>query len=517
MAYVYPANDLDRPDKLLRLLGSFWSSTYQGVNLVFSSLSTRAQLDAQAYRDFLELIASISRFNVPVFHRENWHFLTFLESQVNNFGALVSLYDNAGIGQTYDAATNLKYGVPPETTTFSVPCPADLRTAKVVMNRIADPSLVWTDGIDFWRPANGVLTFRENPFNTELIHVQEVFEEGQVVDRLGGLWVYHGDYDWNIVYEQFGYAIRTQMQSSEGYKSLLNAIFDAMVHGTSSGDYHRAWSAITGIPLAADTETVETIVSDVRSLCVITDKHAYKFPLGSIPVVAAGDRVRAGDPLVDTLQFFEFNRGQTPENSDLSGLALGRGFLAAGYLGDLTFENNDVPLVVEQDDEGYTKVSFEIKGYPGDVEKFWEDVHAAGRAKGQTLANLLDQRANPIGEPTAAMLPVTINPLEFLCQNLLRYHGFVVKIRASKLGRQALGIWSADNFRKIVPPETAMIIVVELDHADEPIIMNGPGNETHPGYDERVSGFPCMVVSESIDGSTIRERVRAFQIRGKCK
>lgn len=516
MAYVYPASDLDRPGNLLAVAGSFWNTTYQGMDFVADVFAARAQLAAQAHLDLLDLLASISRFTVPLYHRENWTFLTFLQSEVNTTAAIATYA--AGNSQSYGTGNGLKYGVGQASQGFAIPCPADLHDCKLVLNRITSPSLTLVKDIDFWL-REGSIVFREDPFRNALVPTQELFESNEVVDRRAGLWLYHGDYDWSTVYEQFGYALKLQMASSEGYRSLVNALLDAITEGTTVDILYRAWAAITGVPLTLeDGEQVVEIARDARQLCIITDRSVYQFPLGAAEIVTVGDILHAGDPLVDTLRFFEFNRGQTPSAAELSGLVLGPGLLANGYLGELVFENREVPLVVEENVDGHTKVSFAIHGAPLDVDRFWEDVHAKGIQAGQTLAQLLDLRPNPQDEPTADSLPATINPLAFLCANFLRHHAYLIKLRAGYLGTKALGLYTAEQLRKIIPPETVLIVVVELEHAEEPIIMDGPGDATRPGYVEQVSGFPCMVGTETIDGSTmISERLRLYQIRGKCE
>jgi hypothetical protein len=518
--FQYPVSDLDRAEQLLALLGSYWSNTFAGSDLVQDILFARGQLDSQAYLDFLDLIASMSRFTVPIFHRENWHLLTFLQSEVDQSPVLLATYAD-GKTVLYTNANQLLYGEPQAIReVYSVPCPAELMDCPLILNRIAAPSLTLVKDVDYFLPEPGVICFRDNPFLSELVPTQPVFNPAGVqIDQQAGLWLYHGQWDWHTVYEQFGYALKLHLASSEGYRDLINAILDAMMEGTKLRDLHYALSAITGIPLVIETkEIVQVIEPDRRSLCVITDRHAYKFPLGSQPLVQVGQTVQGGDPLVDTLQFFEFGRGTAP--AELSGLVLGPGLLSskAGFWGDLTFDNKDVPLTVEENVSGKTKVSFEIGGFPEDVKLFWDLTHMAGVIRGQTLANLLDKRKNPTTEPSAANLPATVNPLQFLCANYFRYHAIVAKVRVDLLGKNALGMWSAAVLKRIMPPEKALILLMELAHSDEPIIMEGPGTDTSPGYEEQVSGFPCMTASDTIDGSVmITERVRIFQIKGKCE
>lgn len=513
--YRYPQNDFDRPDVLLNVLGSFWATTYQGNGLLEDLAATAGQMAQQSYLQLLELINSVSRFNVPLYHQDNWYALTIRQSQVNAASLRIAKY-LTGSAYQYSSDAEINYGVPVASTqNYAVAKPADLVNVRTVFNRLVDPSVELIEGIDYWL-TDDQLIFRENPFSNPNIAKRELLNAvGEVVDTELVLWLYRGQWDWKYIYEQFGYALRLQLQTSEGYKQFVNAIFDAFNAGTAIRQQQLAIAAAFGVPLVVETnETVETVVTDVRHLNVITDQHVYQFPVGTTAIVTPGQVLKAGDPLTDLLQVFELNRGE-PVN--LSALTVGPGILAWGYYGDLTFENAEVPVVVELDVDGYTKVSWELGGFPYDVEKFWNDVHASGVAKNQTLAMLLDVRAWPLGQPTAASLPATINPLQFLTQNLLRNNAVIVKVKpGSQLGNR-LTFVPVEQLRKIQPPQSLLIFVVELAYQDSPVIMETSGTELQPGYEETIGGFECMVNSDSIDATVfVSERVRTSLIGGRC-
>jgi hypothetical protein len=308
------------------------------------------------------------------------------------------------------------------------------------------------------------------------------------------------------------------LQSSEGYKDFINAIFDAFCQGTSVRTQQLALAAAFGVPLAVETtEVVEQIVRDADKLNVITDQHVYQFPLTANAIVSVGQVVKAGDALTDLFQVFELNRGTALSPAAVSALTVGSGVLAWGFWGDITFENKTTPVIVEPDVDGYTKVSWELGGFPFDVIKFWDDVHAAGVANNQTLAMLLDIRPNPIGQPTAASLPSTINPLQFLADNLLRNNAYIVKVKPGSQLANQLKFVPVEQLRKIQPPQSLMMLIVELGYADNPVIMENPGTELAPGYEEEFAGFPCMVIAETMDpGTYISEQVRITTIGGRC-
>lgn len=515
--YRYPQNDFDTPDKLLSLLGSFWATTYTGNGLVQDLAATTALAAQQTHLQLLELVASVSRFNVPVFHQDNWYPLTILESEINTDAGLLEKYSTPTLN-VYDSSTNLNYGEIQSQTFYSVGRPKNLHNVRVLLDRVTAPNVEWINGIDFWLQED-VITFRENPFNNEYVPQQEILDStGTISDKQITLWLYRGQWDWNTVYEQFGYALRLKLESSEGYKNVINAIFDAFVEGTSVRSQQLLLSSAYGVPVVREAEeTVEVIASDADKLNVITDKNVYQFPLNTTTTVAVGDVLAAGDSLTDLLQVFELNKGSTLSSTDVSAVTLESGVLAWGFWNGLTFENKTVDTVVEEGVDGYTKISWELSGFPFDVEKFWNDVHANGVASGQTLAMLLDVRENPTGQPTAASLPATVNPLQFLADNVLRNNAYIVKVKPGSQLANQLAFFPAEQFRKIQPPHTLMLLIVELDYADSPVIMENPGSAYAPGYEESLGSFLAMPVSENLDPDTfVSEAITVKLIGGRC-
>lgn len=513
--YTYPASDYDLPQRLLHAVGSFWSDTFDGNDLVASLLHSRAQLDAQAHLDLLELVASISRFTVPIFHKKNWFPLTLKASEMNLTPLNSLRYGDAG--ETYNEGTENVYGGQKRSVYFCWTLPTELKDFQLILNRITLASLTLTRGVDFFVEGN-VIAFVKNPFESELVTKLEMFEGNTVVDREITLWIYCGQFDFETIYKQFGYVLSTRLASSEAYRDFLNAIFDGLVEGTTVRNVEAALSAICDVPLVREAEeTVQHILTDSRSLWVVTDKHAYGFALGSTAVVSVGEVVKRGQRLTDTLTVYEFNRGEVPDPAEVRALSVGRGVLAAGYHQDIVFENKTVPLQVTTDG-GYTRIEFEVQGLPGDVAKFWDDLHANGVAADQTLAMLLDKRTNKVGQPTAMNLPSTINPLEFLCQNVFRNNLYLVRVRTGLLGPNALGLHNGRLLRKLVPAHTTMILLTQLEVSGDEITMDGPGDEYRAGYEEDVKVFLGLTATDEMDPADyIDERVRAFQIQGRCE
>ncbi len=121
---------------------------------------------------------------------------------------------------------------------------------------------------------------------------------------------------------------------------------------------------------------------------------------------------------------------------------------------------------------GGSAIPSTLSGRDVDVTKFWNEAHARGVARGETLAMLLDRRPVPVGQPTAGSLPATVNPLRFLLANVLRTRCLIARIKAGALGAGALGLAYLRTLRRIIPPGTALVVLVELPTADDSVIVD---------------------------------------------
>lgn len=515
--YIYPANDYDKARNLLALLGSHWSNVYHGNELVETYAFARAQEEIQTYQDILETVASVSRLEVPIYHTDNWYFLTIRESDLNE--RTLKYGDGAVYGTQADGSVYV-YGeanIAVEGVYYAFPLPTDLKDVNLVLNRLTEPSLSWVKGTDYFLDTDeGYIYFRENPFSTGLFAERDIIEEGEVTDSEIGMWLFRAQFDWEHTYQHFGYLLGLRLASSREYRDLVNAILDAFVKGTAEEHLRMALSAITGVPVVIEAEeTVELVQTDHNHLVIATDHNVYKFPTAANATVTVGDTVYAGDWLVDLVQTYELNRGEVPEGVDA--ITMGVAFLPGGFVDGLTFKNEEVALDVETVG-GVTKVSFELGGFPTDVDAFWDLVHDRGLEE-TTLARYLDVRGTDADdEPQTASLPSTINPLEFLIENVLRYNAFVVKIKASKLD-SAISLSTTRLLRKVIPPWTCMIVLLEIEVDGETIVLEGEGSETEPGYTESITtGSGMEPVTESIDPATyIEETISIRAVNGTCR
>lgn len=515
--FVYPGTDFDRGRNLLALLGSFWANSYTGIDQVNSYITATAETVKQTFKNLLEVVAATSRHDVPVFHEETLCPIRIKLSELNsartnivNFDEDVAVFDGT-----------LTFDQPLQSELYVFPLPPDIVDIGYLFNKITFPTVALMKNADFLVDLeNRALVFARNPFENDGFLREKIIGTG---DTEITLWAFSSKFDYDYVFEQFAYAIGVKLRSSEGYKDLMNAIITGLIDGgVTAKSLDTAISAICGVPLALEHETVETVRLDRHGMFIATDKTVYRFNSNAEPVVVPGQVLRPGNYLVRGFEISEFFVSNTylpadtneqvvcdvpPETilatnayevlateadedlalilqqetcsrvrKDLTNLALDAGFLSACFWGDLVFENKDVPLeVIENHPSGYTYVKFGVGGLPADVEYFFDEIHARGIARLQaagdecpparirgTLAHVLDYRRNIEFEPTTDTLPKTINPLRFLVENVLRNNVFVVRIIVSALGQNTLGLYNIRHLRALIPPQTAMIVVFEL-------------------------------------------------------
>ena len=449
MTFVYPADDLDDPQKILALQGSWWSNVYDGRGLLLDRMQAKTDREKQAQIEADELFDSISRLTVPVFHTENYYAIRLLASEKNNNDAAMLRYDGEPQGD-YDGSPQHYYDVPLQNDcVFAL---GDIVDTYAISNRITEPSVVLHKNIDFQIDREiGALVFRDDPFANPLIPQTQIYQDGIVVDQEIILWAFRAKFDREHIHQHFGYVLSYKQDSSEPYRDAVNAALGAIVGGTALSDVERLAERMAGIELVRETgEVVADIAQDALHLLVITDKHVYRFPRTSTASVAVGDVLQAGQPLTTAYELWEFRRGEVSEN--VAALALSKGILGTGYFGELLFENTAVPLVVSGA-TGQERVEFEVKGHPLDVEKFWDTVHTNRLVYGQSLYELLRAQGP---------LPATINPMEFVVSNLLRNNAFAIRLSVAGFGHNALGLSPGMLFRRIIPPHSTLILIVEL-------------------------------------------------------
>jgi len=466
MSWTYPTDDLDNPNKTLSLLGSLWTNVYAGADFLEARVDARQQIAKQAFDDLKQAGELISRIDMPIWHRRNWYALYAMASDMTAETAV--LYFDSPTFPAFDASPGFTFDQTITSTAVGIADVVDsidLHDVQIITNRITDPSVVLHKDIDFTITTEGALVFVSNPFSNTLFPQNTEFSDGVVSDTQIVLWLCQPDFDWDLVYNHFGYVLGLELDTSEGYKNLINQVMDAHVLGTSQLPVETMVAEIYGIPLVLeDTETVMDIWSDSRHLLIITDQHVYEHRLGATATVTIGDTVYKGQPLIDAFVAYDIRDGTT--FPDVGAITLPEGFLAPVFQGEISWVNDSVAVTVTGA-AGNERVEWPLGGLPDDVEDFWDTVHQRRLVYGDSLYELL--------EAFYGTVPTTINPMQFLVTHVLRNNCIVIVIQASGISEDALNTSTEVWLRKILPPHTAVIVIIELPLLSGSVTMSGSG------------------------------------------
>jgi hypothetical protein len=438
--FVYPSNDLEVADAIQNTLGSFWGVLYGDRETVKSYSGAKGEAELQSLQDLNEAALACGHETCPVYHRVRWLPFTVRRSQVTTV-----------------------------TGGYQVQAPASLVRAGVLCSHITNPSVIWVYGVDY-SLADGNFVFYRDPFQSDFRLDTVYNQDGTFLDDEITFWLFQAETDVDRLYERIGQVFGVHAPSSAGYKDLLVAAWKALVRGTAREDLENALSALTGIPLVKnDSEVVSYVTHDKDDLLVITDLAVYRFPASAKAVVVPSQVVTKGQALTDVLRLYDMNLGLPPA---LQSLSVGPGLLDPSIPDRVVFRSVDVPLEVTTAADGHTVAKFALEGDAASVDRFWTLMDQKGVSSGTTLASRMDTRANKVGEPTAANLPKTINPLKFLSQHVLRYNALLAVVRPDSFGPDALGLEHFRVVRRMMPPHQA-VIPVELTSAGDGITMDG--------------------------------------------
>jgi hypothetical protein len=449
--YTYPGSDLDRPSKVLSLLGSLWTRVYAGTDFQRDRTRAKLELARQAHFNLLQASDCISRLLLPLYHYEYWVALPMLRSELTA-DAAVWHFDDPDLPD-FDASPGFTFDTPIITGAVGMPKPEALADIRAIYSDITNPAAILHRDIDFvLDEIEGNIIFRSNPFDNEAFTREAIFEDGVVADERLTMWLFRPDWDKQFIYNHLGYVIGLNLPTSPGYKDSVNQVLDSLVRATSQVDVERLIGMGYGIPLVLEhRELVEDVRDDANETLVITETTAYGHGRDAEPRYEAGDEVTIGTSLTDAMTVYELRRGASiPE---IPAIALPLGMLDPSIGGEITFENSQVPVTVTGT-AGNERVEWQLGGSEEAIQRFWDLTHQKRLLYGYSLYDVLVAEYGSI--------PATINPMEFLIDNVLRNNCFVVVIQQRGIGEDALNTEIATLLRKILPPHTAVIIIIEL-------------------------------------------------------
>lgn len=456
--FVYPATDLEKVSAFKSLLGTFWTSVFTDQANLQAYYKTMTRLFEQVYQNYSEVMQCSVRLITPVFHKELCQLVKLYKSKK---GLVEPRYDDEGIyydnGLIYDDEFNVGDS--------SWQIDSDIVSLSVLVDSLDDCKVYLVEGVDFFL-TNNVLQFIRNPFDS----VSSIPDGDDEYIRLFALDVRT---EKRFIRDHWGYVVALSINnSSQGYLDTVNAILDSVVASPSTTNVRKVLEAACGCDLVRnDNETVEGIYFNGITRTVVTDKEAYNYPAEAEVEVEVGDVVAAGDALTDRIKIYDIGQGDKVD--DLEAIVIGEGMLVTG--GQLTFHNREVPLeLVGSYTNGHPKLRFEIGGIPTVVDAFWAEADRFAEESGVSVANYLTGIYEE--DPQISDLPVYVNPLEFLCEHVLRWACSIARIRpiSQSLSRGRLIANLGSSLRQTVPAEGVVIVIIDMVTLQGEAVNNTP-------------------------------------------
>jgi len=458
---------------MLHMLGTWWRRWFGDAAQLSALYDGTGLAEYETYLTFLDAIACLSRFDVPIFHTRNWGYLTLLESEMQTTSQI--LYGTEGL--VYTNRDVPSYGFSGTIDGYKFTAPDDLAAIPSMMNRIIDPSLVLLNERDYTL-TNGSITFNDNPFENTLIPKREILDAaGEVVDHQIAMWMHLSEWDLEYVYRHFGYVLNIWMESSEYYKGFINALWDNMVLGSSRKAFECAWEAMTGVRFAVGNEVVTFIETFSDRKHVITDKDIYTYSVNSEVLVQEGDELYPGQSIVDTVQIAE--PSHLTDWNVVVGVSLGADFLNGSNRSPIVFQNRDVPLeYLGVYPDGKVRLEFSVSGDPRDVTDFWHNVHINENVSGTSLAEMLDTRGNKTEIVPEWALAQTINPFQFAMDNILENNIYAVLVKQDGFINGSIGVSATAHLQRHLPPQTTFMVFICMDVVDELIELDTQASDS---------------------------------------
>lgn len=328
---------LTRPDQLFDRLPSLWRNQLADRELLRTHLWATLQLHGDAVLRGLEVATSVSIQTLQPFVARQWRLIRLLESELEG-GANVVRY---GSGRVYGDGT--LYGQISEAS-YAWTLPGEIREVGLLLDNPIAPTRIYDVSNSRFDPDTGVLTFIHNPFDH--LVVEPVYDAaGLQIDRQVTLFARNVAEDHGTPQLRYGAVLGLTGRSSRPYCQIMTHLWDMLVGGPSIGAFTRGLLAAAGLPWTVGDETVERVEVDDQGLAIVTDSRVYRFHAAATALVAVGDLLTVGQPLVDTVRVYDLATGTPPPA--LPGVVLsGIAFEDADIVWDL-LQGNAIVVVLK--------------------------------------------------------------------------------------------------------------------------------------------------------------------------
>lgn len=491
MANTVPLPDLPIEDGriIFGSLNSFWRSVYEDNEIIRDYCFGSGEVAAQTYLNFLEMINSMSRQDIPVFHRERWLPIVLKRSEQNTGTGIVSGQTPALVigpqpeDTAYDAyrvyaVGDSAYRAGSVTYTLNTTNPLAGGVERI-SNQIVAPTVTLLKDIDYALEGNSIVfTTEADPFASDEFPRRKTDNDEEIL-----IWATDALFDWTFIYDNYGYAVALDGVSSQQYKNAVNSLWDLRYSGNNLSTLRTSIGEMTGVPAARnDGEVIEAIYTEYDdTLTLVTDKEVYNYPAGSelSEGVSVGATVNKGTFLTQTVRLYarlnpdKFFASNGTTLSDFV-TRVPTLFLPKGIIGNyggnagLSASWGDADLTFEGiDSNGNNQYRFPVNGSEENVELFWQNTWDRAAASATDLSTIFaDYIFDPGPYTEIGVTAGTINPMEYLMRTFLRDNVGVLLVDFTTLPGHIRSLDILSRLNQLIAAHSLLLIVGEQSVTD---------------------------------------------------
>lgn len=533
--------------KLYSWLGSFWSVVYEDRSFIRYVQGARALRIAQLYLDVLEGAMLVDRSNAPVFHRERWYPIIVRKSG-RNVGSKTMLKlgskDEAVLGtqlsELYPDGTKFKLGgknVSFKDMVVYQLDPSVKNVATCIVDNIAEPKTILHSGTDY-AVLDGSIALRSefDPFGPDSTFAtfEIVADNPKDNDVESVMWACDTMIDKDYVYGHLGYAIGLPTGSTDGFKRIVNAVWNTVADGATPRLVQALVAAICDVPtIKNEMETVETILkTDDDGYQVITDKEVYTLPKYSQlhPKVHAGTLMHRFDLVDDSIRVYPYVMdvdridGYTEFGdkfeSDVPAIDLPPALFRTSVEDGFSVGWAKKPIICYGFDKNDNpKLGFRLDGSDEDNESFWEDTWAVYEEAGKSIESCFEgciyDKVYAKGKTCGSIVPI-----RFFLRQLIGANTLVITVRTDVVGDDA-PLYDPKFFRTVRECIPSYVRLFFIEHES----IGVDSNEDSEYLDDSEEEEEEYAYEESFDDARLnarsgfrgRDRVTSAKWVARCR
>lgn len=481
-------SDFTHSSAVFNFYSAVWTRMFADTQVVAGIADAQALQMVQAYQDFIETVNRVSTRKIPVFHRELLYPLIINRSSFSTTTERLRFGSGFVFG-AQPADTRFKEGVTfqfggyeQRSSLFYFDLPENVKgVGNVIVNRLFAPSVMLARGADFTLD-EGVIAFLKDPFENPLIPKRVVPGPDGEPDEQIVLWLTNVDIEEQNLFRQFGFIFSQFTASGEDYRLAIEYVIKAFAGGPSIGILDTLVATLAGAPVIAEArETVQGIETFKGKRLVFTDLSVYEIPADAElrSKVTPGTVMLAGEPLTLITEVIDL----TTDSSwwrRVPGVTLGASFFSYG-IKSIGFLNTSSAVTVtgqiDPEDNDTRLAEFQVVGTQADTKAFWQHVNTQSAEQGVYFAPRIWTRARAVdgnGNPDYA-IGVTVNPLQFLVEEMIGTNLLVVRITANNLKGVGRFLGNITLLKEATPAHMAVLIFLEIRAEDSVSFYSSEG------------------------------------------